>query len=160
PRLEHLTAFVAAHAHQRPDPWVLRDRPERLLVPPLERLEPDATPLQRYVKCQPSPSANERRMRRATTPLCTSPGPSYIRRLRASPHMSARGVPSVRPSPPCTCNARSSTSPSTRAAKNLISEISTRASSPSSSRCAAWSVMSRHAWMSAADSAIQFWIVC
>ena len=64
------------------------------------------------------------------------------------------------PRPPCTWIARSITSCSTRAAKNLISETSTRASSPSSSRCAAWSVISRHAWMSAADSAIQFWTVC
>ena len=41
-----------------------------------------------------------------------------------------------------------------------MSEISTRASSPSSIRCAACIVISRHAWISAADSAIQFWTVC
>src|SRR5262245_64482438 len=76
PLLERFAAFVAAHAHQRPNARVLRDCPERLLVPRLERLEPDAPPLERYVKRQPSPSANERRMRRATTALCTSSGPS------------------------------------------------------------------------------------
>ena len=42
----------------------------------LERFEPDAPSLERYVKRHPSPSANERRMRRATTALCTSSGPS------------------------------------------------------------------------------------
>ena len=55
---------------------ILRDRPELVLVPRLERLEPDAPSLERYVKRQPSPSANARRMRRATTALCTSSGPS------------------------------------------------------------------------------------
>ena len=79
---------------------------------------------------------------------------------RAIRYITASGVSSVIPSPPCTCRARSITSFSTRAAKNLISDTSTRASSPSSSRCAACSVISRHAWISAADSAIQFWIVC
>ena len=45
-------------------------------MPRLERLEPHALALEDYVKRQPSPSANERRMRRATTALCTSSGPS------------------------------------------------------------------------------------
>ena len=76
PRVERLAALVAAHLHQPPGALVLRDRPERLLVPRLERLEPHAPALERYVKRQPSPSANERRMRRATTALCTSSGPS------------------------------------------------------------------------------------
>ena len=52
------------------------------------------------------------------------------------------------------------TSFSTRAAKNFTSEISTRASSPWSILCAASSVSRRQAWMSAAESAIQFWTVC
>ena len=56
--------------------------------------------------------------------------------------------------------ARSITSCSTCAAKNLITDTSTRASSPSSILRAASSVISRHAWMPAAESAIQFWIVC
>jgi hypothetical protein len=42
----------------------------------------------------------------------------------------------------------------------LISETSMRASSPSSSLRAASSVSRRQAWISAAESAIQFWIVC
>jgi hypothetical protein len=76
PLVEHLAALVAADAHQPPGALVLGDLPERLLVARLERLEPDAPTLEDYVKRQPSPSENERRMRRATTALCTSSGPS------------------------------------------------------------------------------------
>ena len=76
PVVERLAALVAAYAHPAPGARILRDRPQRLLVPGLERLEPDAPPLERHVKRQASPSANERRMRRATTALCTSSGPS------------------------------------------------------------------------------------
>jgi len=76
PRVEHLATLVAADLHQPPGALVLRDLPERLLVTPLQGLEPDAPALEGYVKRQPSPSENERRMRRATTDLCTSSGPS------------------------------------------------------------------------------------
>src|SRR5579875_1152312 len=76
PGVEALPALVPAHAHQPPDARILRHRPERLLVPRLERLESHARPRQRYVKRHPSPSAKARRMRRATTALCTSSGPS------------------------------------------------------------------------------------
>src|SRR5262249_3865265 len=76
PETAELVRLVAVHAHPAPRARILRDRPELLLVPRLERLEPDAPALERHVKRQPSPSANERRMRRATTALCTSSGPS------------------------------------------------------------------------------------
>jgi hypothetical protein len=42
----------------------------------------------------------------------------------------------------------------------LRSETSTRASEPSSIFRAASIVSRRHAWISAAESATQFWIVC
>ena len=66
----------AAHAHPAPDALVLRDLPQRVLVPGLERLEPHALALEGYVKRQVPPSSNERRIRRATTILCTSSAPS------------------------------------------------------------------------------------
>ena len=60
---------------QRPDARiVLRDRPQRVAVMRLERLEPHALADERYVKRQLPPSSNARRMRRATTILCTSSG--------------------------------------------------------------------------------------
>ena len=61
---------------QRPDARVREIANSWSSMARLERLEPDAPSLERYVKRQPSPSANERRMRRATTALCTSSGPS------------------------------------------------------------------------------------
>ena len=76
PRVERLAALVAAHLHPAPRARILRDRPELLLVARLERLEADVLALERYVKRQPSPAANDLRMRRATTALCTSSGPS------------------------------------------------------------------------------------
>ena len=76
PRVEQRAALVRAEAHPPPSRSVLRDLPQRLGVPRLERLEPDAPALQRYVKRQVPPSSNERRMRRATTILCTSSAPS------------------------------------------------------------------------------------
>ena len=69
PVVEGLAALVAAHAHQRPDALILRDRPQRLLVPRLERFEAHAPSLERHVKRQPSPSEKDRRIRRATTAL-------------------------------------------------------------------------------------------
>src|SRR4029077_17210639 len=74
-----LVAVVTVEAHPAPGARILRHLPQLLLLPRLERLEPDALPLEGYVKRQPSPSENERRMRRATTALCTSSGPSEIR---------------------------------------------------------------------------------
>ena len=76
PEAAELVGLVAVEAHPAPRARILRDRPELLLVPRLERLEPDAPSLERYVKRQPSPSEKERRIRRATTALCTSSGPS------------------------------------------------------------------------------------
>ena len=76
PLVEELAALVAAHAHQAPRALVLRDLPQRVLVPRLERHEPHALALEDYVKRQVPPSAYARRMRRATTILCTSSGPS------------------------------------------------------------------------------------
>ena len=76
PETAELVALVAVEAHPAPRSRVLGDRPELLLVPRLERLEPDAPSLEDYVKRHPSPSSNVRRMRRATTALCTSSGPS------------------------------------------------------------------------------------
>src|SRR5581483_4322387 len=40
PLAEEVAALVAAHLHQGPDARVLRDLPERVLMPLLERLEP------------------------------------------------------------------------------------------------------------------------
>jgi hypothetical protein len=57
PLAEALAALVPADFHERPDALVLRDLPERLLVPRLERLEPDAVALERYVKRQEPPSS-------------------------------------------------------------------------------------------------------
>ena len=69
---------------------------------------------------------------------------------------------SVTPRPPCTWMARSRTSCSTFAPKNLMSEMSTRAAfAPAwSMRQAACRVRSRAASISAALSAIQFCTVC
>jgi len=44
--VERLTALVAAHAHPAPDALILRDLPQRFLVPGLERLEPHAAALE------------------------------------------------------------------------------------------------------------------
>ena len=106
------------------------------------------------------PFSNSLRMRRRRP--CGAPRPARRRCGRRAPSRTSRRAAcrSVRPSPPCTWIARSMTSFSTRAASNLMTEISTRASSPASILCAASSVISRQAWMSAAESAIQFWIVC
>ena len=76
PLTEKLAALVSPHLHQRPGARVLCDAPQLLLVTRLERLQPDAGALEDYVKCQTPPSSNSRRMRRATTILCTSSAPS------------------------------------------------------------------------------------
>jgi hypothetical protein len=76
PEAAKLVALVAVETHPAPRARVLRDLPELLLVPGLERLEPHALAFEDYVKRQPSPSSNARKMRRATTALCTSSGPS------------------------------------------------------------------------------------
>ena len=83
-----------------------------------------------------------------------------MRPLRAWSSIVASGVSSVSPRAPCTCTARSTTSFSARAAKNFSSDTSTRASDPSSIFRAASIVRRRHAWISAAESAIQFCTVC
>ena len=74
--MEELAALVAAHAHQTPRALVLGDLPQRVLVARLERLEPHALALEDYVKRQVPPPSNARRIRRATTILCTSSAPS------------------------------------------------------------------------------------
>jgi hypothetical protein len=76
PVAKALAALVAAYALQRPNPLVLRDRPQSVLVLSSQRLEPDALARERYVKRQAPPPSNSRRMRRATTILCTSSAPS------------------------------------------------------------------------------------
>ena len=76
PFVEERTALVAAHAHQAPRTFVLRDLPQRVLVVRLQRHEAHALALEDYVKRQVPPSAYARRIRRATTILCTSSGPS------------------------------------------------------------------------------------
>ena len=76
PPAAELVALVAVEAHPAPGTRILGYLPELLLVPRLEGDEPDAASLEGYVKRQPSPSSNASRMRRATTALCTSSGPS------------------------------------------------------------------------------------
>jgi hypothetical protein len=68
--------LVPPDALQRPDARIVRDRVELVVVLRLQRHEPDALPGELYVKRQPSPSSYARRIRRATTILCTSSGPS------------------------------------------------------------------------------------
>jgi hypothetical protein len=76
PLVEALGRLVAADTLELPDPRVARDREQLVVMVLLQRLEPDARADELYVKRQPSPPSYERRMRRATTILCTSSGPS------------------------------------------------------------------------------------
>ena len=76
PLVEPLERLVRADALQLPDARVARDREQLVVVVLGERLEPDALAGQRYVKRQTPPSSKSRRMRRATTILCTSSAPS------------------------------------------------------------------------------------
>src|SRR5438105_1835861 len=76
PLVEPLHRLVGADPLQRPDARLARDREQLVVVAILEGLEPNAPSLERYVKRHPSPSAKDRRIRRATTALCTSSGPS------------------------------------------------------------------------------------
>jgi hypothetical protein len=76
PLVELASTRVGPLPHQPPDPLVPRNLPQRILVASLERLEPHVLACEDYVKRQVPPSSNARRIRRATTILCTSSAPS------------------------------------------------------------------------------------